>query len=316
MAGYLFSGFFRQVKAIVGLCLLLTSSAIAESGTIKIAAGNVDGTTYSLAYEICKDLEKQYNDLTCHVSKSSGSISTIEKLIDGKADIAITQEDVLYDSVTGKNRLKDHPGALELRYVLRLYREGMIIAVPEKSDIFSLEDLKNRVVSVGNREAGACRVLQRLFHNAGITHDQMPINKGNLTPTRKIRSFFKGDLEAIIFLSGNPNPIVSEILQRGNVRVIDIPEKYFKPEMMNNPYYFPIYYPKDTYRDLAEDVTTLGVHTALVTSTQTPQDIVDKVYNSLTSKFEAYQKAVPVLSRIKKQEIYKSVEEVPHYYKD
>ncbi len=285
-----------------------------EIKTIRIGSGNVDGTTYPLAYEICKDLEKQYNGLSCRVVKSSGAIASLEKLLNNELDIAITQEDILYDTIKGRNTLKDKYNVEDLRYIFRLFREGLIIAVAEKSDIFDLKDLKNRLVTVGNRGAGAFKILQKLFLNAGISHEEMPINKGNLTPTKKIKYFYDGKLEALIFLSGNPNPIISEVLQKTNVRVLDIAEEYFKPDLMDNPYYFPIFYPKDIYNELEENISTLGVHAGLVTRKDVPKEIIDIVHDNLIKKFEAYQNAIPVLKHIKKEDLSGRIEEIPPYY--
>ncbi|KUH31677.1 C4-dicarboxylate ABC transporter substrate-binding protein [Thermococcus celericrescens] len=257
-----------------------TSSATGptESYSVEIYTGGTSGVYYPLGSAYANILNQYSKDETgikieARAVTSGASVSNAQAIGEGRAQAAIMQNDVAYYAFHGTT-LEAFQGkaVTKIRGVAALYPETIQFVVKADSDIKTLEDLKGKKVAVGAAGSGTAVAARQILEAAGVWND---VDKVYLKFSEAAQQLKLGQIDAAVIVSGAPTPAIDQIAVQTPVRVLPIGEDILK-KLKDKGYIFYVSQtlPKDTYKGMTEDTSTLAVKAILVVSADVPDDVV------------------------------------------
>jgi TRAP transporter TAXI family solute receptor len=141
---------------------------------------------------------------------SSGSVENFDLLRTGRAELCLALADSALDV---------RPDALALG---RLYENYMQVAVPARSDVRRVADLRGRRISLG-LSTGTVFAARRVLEAAGVTGSEVVVDPVAVLDI--LAALTDGRIEAAFFLGGVPHPPVDPAGKRGpegGIRLLDL----------------------------------------------------------------------------------------------
>ena len=265
---------FAAILAVVMSAVLCFPGCTGNKNTIEIGTGNHQGSYYSYAENI-KKLSEDAVDLK--ITMTSGSAANVRLLQKGFLGAAIVQNDILYAAAEKKGVFEDSDivETLDFKAVAGLYTESVQIVVRDESDIFSVDDLAKKRVSVCEEESGAIQNAEQILSAFGISFDD--IEKYNLSFEESADALEKGEIDAFFVTAGAPTDAVSMLASKVPVRVLSLSEYEIDKIRNKYPFYLNVTIPKGTYEGMEEDIQTVGVRAVLVVSNKQNKETVKKL---------------------------------------
>jgi TRAP-type uncharacterized transport system substrate-binding protein len=147
--------------------------------------------------------------------RSLGSEDNLQRLIDGRADIAFVQSGSADSARAGRGKLVSL-GSLFTEPVWLFLREG---AKGRKFDIHSLTQLKGLRINLGPEGTGVPRLFRQLLAVNGVEPDQLSISSLENTPATV--ELLAGRVDGIVFSSAPEAPLIQMLLQTPGIRLFD-----------------------------------------------------------------------------------------------
>jgi TRAP-type uncharacterized transport system substrate-binding protein len=181
--------------------------------TVGIAGGLIDGTYMRFADELAKVLDDGDN-LRILPMVSYGAASNLDDLLYLRGvDLAVTQSDVFEYFRTER---KTPNLQNRVHYILRLpIAELHILA---KTDIRSLEDLRDKRVNFGPAGSGSSLTGTIVFQRLGVQVDQVLIDQQSAL--QKLQS---GEVAALVRVVGKPVEFFTRIPPNSGLHLVPIP---------------------------------------------------------------------------------------------
>src|SRR5215472_10357855 len=181
--------------------------------TVGIAGGLIDGTYMRFADELAKILDDGDN-LRILPMVSYGAASNLDDLLYLRGvDLAVTQSDVFEYFRTER---KTPNLQNRVHYILRLpIAELHILA---KTDIRSLEDLRDKRVNFGPAGSGSTLTGTIVFQRLGVQVDQVLIDQQSAL--QKLQS---GEVAALVRVVGKPVDFFTRIPPNSGLHLVPIP---------------------------------------------------------------------------------------------
>lgn len=261
----------KIITLLVAVLLVFALTACGNSNEYSFGTGNIGGNYYSYGNALAGIMENDGKII--NVKTTAGSAANLRLIQNGFLDMAIVQSDVLLDAYNGSGAFEGK-ACTGVRAIAGLYTEECQIVVNADSDIYDVEDLYNKKVSVGEEESGVMKNAEQILLANGLNFNR--ISPVNLSFADSAMALKNGEIDAFFCTAGAPTTAVAELSKEINIRVISLNDRTIEQLINEYPCYTKCIIPKGTYQGQDEDVTTLGVKAVLVVS--------DKV----TSEFAKY----------------------------
>lgn len=299
----LFKEFAVRIFASFMLALCLTTVAVANERPVMIVgSGEVSGYYYPAAGALCRVINKDHpKGLTCAVSPSSGSASNIAQLRSGGVDYAIIQSRALHLASVGADPFKEGGPFQDLRAVLSLNGEQVVLLARSGSGIESMADLKGKRVNLGR--AGS---FQRNMAEWAL--DASGISEGDLAPAlemdlaEQVQALCEGTIDAGFFSGVHPMNEVLTAQDECNPQFIPLRGKTSEAFFKKNPWLSKSVIRKGTYDEPKDDIPTLAVRAVLATTSKVPADQVYDVLKAVHANFSPLSRLHPALKGLNKAE--------------
>jgi TRAP transporter TAXI family solute receptor len=181
--------------------------------TVGIISGGVTGTYVRIASDLADAFDQGY-DLRVLPVIGKGSVRNIEDLLLLRGiDIAIVQSDVL----DFYKREALFPGIEQkIAYITKLYDEEIHLLA--RAEVASIDALAGRRVNFGTQGSGT-------FMTAGIVFDELgiEIEVTTLPEPEALASLRAGEIDALVFVGGQPLALVSQVRADEGLRLLPIP---------------------------------------------------------------------------------------------
>jgi len=191
---------------------------------ITIAAGDPDGRYYGLADQLKTMLEEQLH-IDVQVLETKGALENLQLLRSGKADLGFYQpgtELALSKLQEPAARLKSKiHHSDQICFIANLYSQVLHIIVRSDSEIMSAGDLKGRRISIGQKDSGDLAASLPLLQHLQINLDE--IDGVNLSYHESEELIGQKKLDGMIVTVGIEAPVVHDLLDTGNYRILEIP---------------------------------------------------------------------------------------------
>ena len=271
--------FFALILALVmALSLVACGSAPADDGEgntpapakLRFVTGGESGTYYAFGSVIAQHATNNAGvDVVGLVG--NGSQSNVMELLDGNAELAFCQSDVMAYAYEGTN-LFEEVGAIDcFSTVAALYMEQVQIVTLDP-EIKTVADLAGKKVSIGAAGSGVYFNAIDILGVYGLTEaDIVPTYQGFGDSANALKD---GQIDAAFVVAGAPTTAITDLATTKDVHLVALDDEHVAKLLETSPYYAKNVISADTYTGLDGDVTTVAVGAVVLAANTVSEDAV------------------------------------------
>ncbi|MBF0142541.1 MAG: TAXI family TRAP transporter solute-binding subunit [Magnetococcales bacterium] len=259
---------------------------------VVIASGGIGGVYFPTAGGICMvvNREQSRHGLLCNVQPSVGSVFNAFEVASGNAEFGIVQSDVL--NLAWEGLFPFTKPQRSLRAVVTLFTEAVTLVASRNSGIHTLSDLKGKRVNLGEPGSGQEKTAAEILKSCSMPASSLRTIE-RLPPDQAISAMKKGELDAMFHVIGHPNERVWMLAEESDIVVVPLDETCMGTVLATHPDFVPTSVPGGTYRNIDQDVPTIGVRATLVVNANVPKEVVRDVTRSIIEKLYHFQRLHP-----------------------
>ena len=271
--------FFALILALVmALSLVACGSAPADDGDgntpapakLRFVTGGESGTYYAFGSVIAQHATNNAGvDVVGLVG--NGSQSNVMELLDGNAELAFCQSDVMAYAYEGTNLFAE-VGAIDcFSTVAALYMEQVQIVTLDP-EIKTVADLAGKKVSIGAAGSGVYFNAIDILGVYGLTEaDIVPTYQGFGDSANALKD---GQIDAAFVVAGAPTTAITDLATTKDVHLVALDDEHVAKLLETSPYYAKNVISADTYTGLDGDVTTVAVGAVVLAANTVSEDAV------------------------------------------
>jgi uncharacterized protein len=245
-------------------------------GRLSIATGGSGGVYQVYGGGLADLLSDELPDSPTTAETTSASVDNLLLVANGDSDIAFSLADSAVDAVRGQKTFDE---ALPLRALGTLYPNITQVVVMADSDVETIEDLRDKTVSVGSPGSGTEVIALRLLEAAHLDPDE-DITRRGLGVGESVQALRDGSIDAFFWSGGVPTGAVTDLATTDDIRLLDI-EQY--RDFLLSDYSFA--YESATVEDDeyagVEGVRTIGVPNVLMVHEDMSEELAYEIPKAL-----------------------------------
>lgn len=278
---------------------LIASPGMAQQQFVSIGTGGVTGVYYPTGGAICRMMAKTRAEhgIRCAVESTGGSVYNVNAIRSGELDFGVAQSDVQFKAAKGESSFAEQGAFEELRSVFSIHPEPFTVVARADSGIVNFEDLQGKRVNVGNPGSGQRDTMEVLMASLGWTMDDFSLTS-ELQAAEQSQALCDNNIDAMIYTVGHPSGSIQEATTACDAVLVNVTGAEVDKLVADNPYYRTATVPGGMYRGNDGDVTTFGVGATLVTSTNTPDDVVYALVRAVFSDMDQFRGLHPAFANL------------------
>ncbi|MDD4159652.1 MAG: TAXI family TRAP transporter solute-binding subunit [Synergistaceae bacterium] len=282
---------FKKISiAAVVVLFALTAVIPAFAGTfINISTGPTGGTYYPVGSGIAKIWNDHVPDVKASAQSSGGTRNNIQIMESGSAEV-IFADGLYYDAYNGLASYKGEPKKF-MRALVPLYPEAVHIVVLKGSGIKTIQDLKNKRVSVGAVGGSVSITADALFKFAGLDPEK-DLKREFLGHSESVSALMDKQIDAAVTVGAIGISSVVEPMTLGIVNLIDISDDLVEKMIKKTPYFAKMTIPAGSYTGQKKDIKTFSSPNILAID----QKVDEKTAYLMTKALFENKKALVVIS--------------------
>lgn len=253
-----------------------SSSVKAES--ITMGTGGTTGTYYTVGGTMGTVLNDILVNSKLTVVSSGASKSNILDIEDGIFELAIVQNDIMDYAYNGTDLFEEDGAFTSFSAVAGVYDETCQIVTSK--NITSIEDLKGKVVNVGDAGSGTEFNATQILASYGIDINS-DITKVNGSFSDAASSLKDGRIDAAFVTAGSPTTAIVDLTLGTTVNILSIDSSSADDLMSAYPFYTKTTIPAGTYSGIDEDIETVSVRATIIASNDLSEEIVYEITKEL-----------------------------------
>jgi TRAP transporter TAXI family solute receptor len=274
------------------LCILVNTSTC-YAYDILLGTGSTETFSYFAGKRICHSINSFSSDVTCRPVPMQNYAASLTNLEGGALDIALVNAKIIHDASNNKNMFQfldiDYNN---LRLLMPLYKEPIVLVVRQDSGIASLDDL------VGKRiNGGPAFTMQNL-----VFHEVMSIkgwDKDDFKNYQALSSvhaedaiaFNAGTVQVNIHYGMHPDSKIAHELSGGPGELIGIYDSSIEQLIDSQTGFTSYAVPSGCYAKQNENIRTLALENLLITSVDTDQEIITLILDAIIQAKKQLQTA-------------------------
>jgi uncharacterized protein len=229
----------------------------------------------------------------CTVQTTDASIHNAEQLDRGELEFGFMASNWI-------GRAKDATPPFTRQIALRMVAPAnagpMFFVKLASASIGSIADFKGKRIAIGAKGSGMEQHAQTIFRVLGISFDSFtPVHMGF---AEGADALIAGEIEAQ-FQPPIPNRVMTDLSQRGDVRVVPYAEGQLKKILAEVPFYRRVTMERDAFRGVTADSAQIGVVNVLVTHERIPEPIVYEMATAIVSNLDRLPEMNPLFKGIR-----------------
>ena len=193
------------------------------------------------------------DDITLTLEPSLGSQDNLERLIEGKADVAFVQSGSTADGQA------EQAGLVSLG---SLFTEPVWLFLRESAKVHHLTDLKGKRINLGPEGTGVPRLFRQVLDANGIEPKELQI--GALENTPATMELLAGRIDGLVFSSAPEAPLIQMLLQTPGIRLFNFTQADAYTRRL--PFLTHVVLPRGIV-DLGRDIPSQDYHLIAPTAT-------------------------------------------------
>src|SRR5688572_5364236 len=289
---------WQQARVTAAACVVL---ALAQACTVvqyrpdvAIGTGRPGGVYFALGDSICRvfNLDLTQRGLRCAAYPSSGPVANIESLHDGRIDIAIVQSDALADAISGHGPFASRGPDKALRVLFTGQTEAFTIVARRELEIRAATELRGKRINLGSPGSGERVSMERVMAALGFAPKDFAETR-ELPLAQQHDAFCANALDAIVYTVPHPNGFVDDVVRTCSGILVEVSGPPIDTLLAGHPEYLRFVIPGETYMSNPAAVTTLGVRTAIITTTRLTETVAYEITKSLFENIDDFRRLHP-----------------------
>jgi uncharacterized protein len=186
--------------------------------TLTIATGGKGGIYAVYGAALAREITLRLDGYRGRTLETTGSVQNLQRLRDGKAQIALTLGDTALDAVEGRE-VFDRP--VPMRALAQIYPSYIQLVAPADSGITTLQGLRDKRVSVGSPDSGTQVVAERVLDVAGMD-PLTSFERRQLGVAESAQALEQGGIDAFFWSGGVPTEAVTQLSRRTPLALVDL----------------------------------------------------------------------------------------------
>ncbi len=283
-----------QIFRVIILVFLMSAQATSasEGKTIKIAAGSLLDGHYSLGLKLCRYISMSNDGVRCEVVPTAGSLENLWLLQRGKVDFAFSLSNLAIESSKGKGHFYTTDPFKDMYQLLRLHDEYFTVIVKDDDKILVFADLDGRKISNGppNSDSSVAYEALEAYYDFKKTPTDIELEHENYA-----KAFCRGDIDAVMMMTGHPNELVNMITHKCESDFVTIDSDKIDLLVKNNPGFRRVTLDAGGYPGIENSEETVAVQAIFVASRETDEVVVENFLNYFNSKISRFKLSAPML---------------------
>lgn len=274
-------------------CLLMALCAGCSSNgqTIRFGAAQVGGVYSLFANAYSQIVTDNNEDYEVNVRSTAGSAANLRLLSDNYLQMGIAQADIIDDAYNGKGEFEKKP-LKGYSAVAALYDEACQIVVRADSDIYSVDDLLDKTVCIGEEESGTERNAKDILKIYGLSDDL--VDCVNYNYAEAADAIVNNEIDAWFFTAGVKTTAIEEVTRNCDIRLLSIDDNHAKKLIASCGAYSRYTISAGTYKGQEADTDTLCVKSILLASDDLDSKTVEELTALLFENDQSIQYALPL----------------------
>ena len=202
-----------------------------DSRNLRFVTGGESGTYYAFGSVIAQHASNNAGVKVVGLS-GNGSQANVQELVDGTADFAFCQSDVMAYAYNGTNLFNTKVEGFST--VAALYMEQVQI-VTTNPDIKTVADLAGKKVSIGAAGSG-------VYFNAIDVLNAYDLKESDISAVYQsfgdsAESLKDGKIDAAFIVAGAPTTAITDLATAGNVYLVSLDDSHVQSLLSASPYY-------------------------------------------------------------------------------
>lgn len=309
--------------ALIASLTMLMSVAYAKRTFVTIGTGGITGVYYPTGGAIAKMVNKKKDEygIRATVESTGGSVFNVNAVMNGDLEFGIVQSDRQFQAINGLAEWKDKGPQKDLRAVFSIHPESVTLIAAVDSGIKTIQDVKGKIVNIGNPGSGQRQNSIDALEAVGINYEK-DIKAESIKASEAASLLQDGRIDAFFYTVGHPNGSIKEATSGARkVRIADITG--IDAMLAKFPYYAKATISISNYpgAENDKDIETFGVKATFVTSAKVPDEVVYAITKEVFDNFEEFKKLHPAYSVLTKENMLQGLSAPIHpgamkYYKE
>ncbi len=309
---------------LVAGSMLMPLQAEAKTEFITIGTGGITGVYYPTGGAIAKILNDRMDQfgIKATAEATGASVFNINAVKTGDMDFGIAQSDRQYQAYNGLSEWEGQ-AITKLRAVFSLAPEMITFVAAEDSGIKAIEDVKGKVVNIGNPGSGNRQSAIDVFESINIDYEK-DFKAEGIKAADAPRMMQDGRIDGFFYTVAHPNGNIKEATAgMRKARIVPIPN--IDALAKNFPYYSLGHidmknYPEATNTN-AGMVPTVSMKATFVTNADIDEEIVYNVTKAVFENLEEIRTLHPALAGLTREGMLEGLTAPLHpgaakYYKE
>jgi hypothetical protein len=295
---------------------ILTGVAVAPLGAqptrlLSLLTGGTAGVYFPLGGAMAEIWNSRVPGVRVAAQSSGASVANVRTLTRGDAHLALIQNDVAFYAHHGREMFAEAGSARPqpipgVRGVAMLYPETVQIVTLRNKRINSIDDLRGKRVAVGDAGSGTEANARQILSVHDIFYRMLRADF--LSFATGIDQLRDGNIDAVFLTAGFPTAAVTDVASSREVAVVPVSNDALDALRAKWPFYTRTVIPSNTYRGVAEPVSTVAVMAMLIARADIPDDVV---YNLTKAMWENLDRIKTAHARGRDLDVMKALDGMP-----
>ena len=289
----------------------LPASFVSAAEFISIGTGGPTGVYFVVGNSVCRMVHKEAAEgrksgrkhgLRCAAPSTGGSNYNIGQIKEGELQFGVAQSDWQYHAVNGSSKWEGKQFN-NLRAVFSVHPEPFQLIAGKNSGINSWDDLKGKVVNIGNPGSGQRGTMEVLMNARGMSMSDFK-QATELTSSEQVGALCDGKVDAIGYTVGVPNGAIGQAIDGCGAHFVNLDSAAEKSLVNDNPFCAFANIPAGTfYASQKQDAVTFGVTATFVSSADVSDDVVYEVVRAVFENLDDFKKLHPAFTNLDPNEM-------------
>ncbi len=279
------------VAALIFMWMLAACAGEApgRGNRLSIATGGTGGVYYVYGGALADQITQNIEGVEATAESTSASVENMNLIDTESSNIAFTLADTAADAVEGREGF-DEP--VPAQALAQLYINYTQIVTTADSGIRSVEDLRDKRVSVGSPGSGTEVIALRVLDAAGIDPNS-DISRQQLGVDESVDAVRDGTLDAFFWSGGLPTGAVTDLATTDRIVLLPTDRYLDALRARYGEVYQEATIPAGTYQGFNQDVAVVGVPNYLVVNESMDEELAYDITRLLFDRQDALARAHP-----------------------
>ena len=295
-----------RLLTMAALCLApFAPSAAGGERAVRIGTAAATGVYHAVGRGVCAlvNRDEKRHGILCEARGSNGTVDNLGAVRAGRVEFGVAQSDWQRNAYYGEDRFKSFGRFKDLRTVMAAHAEPFTLLAHPRAGVHSFEDLRGKRVNVGVPGSGRRATMEALMRVFGLRMDDFALAAEIKNGRDIAAALCDGTVDAAVYSIGHPNEEVAAATDQCGAALVDIAGAPLERMLAAHPHYRRAVIAGGMYRGNPRDTKTFGSVATLVTSADTPDEVVYEMLHSVFIRLDEFRDMHPAFADLRARDM-------------